>query len=71
MKKLSDYGDVLSVKDVQEILGIGRNAVYGLLKDGTIQSDRLDEQWLYGFRQAKENRFLPLIFLYRVIKKIE
>lgn len=39
MKKLSDYGDVLSVKDVQEILGIGRNAVYGLLKDGTIQSN--------------------------------
>ena len=38
MKKLCYYGEVLTVKDVQNILGIGRNAVYTMLKNGTLKS---------------------------------
>lgn len=38
---LADCKDVLSVKDLCDILPIGRNAVYKLLKDNTIKSIRV------------------------------
>lgn len=34
------YPDLLSVKQVQEILQLGRDVVYGLLNDGEIPSFR-------------------------------
>ena len=36
--KLNDYGDVLNVKEVREILQIGSNKIYALLKSGTIKN---------------------------------
>lgn len=36
--KLEDYGDVLSPKDVHDILGIGFNKTYSLLKTGEIKN---------------------------------
>ena len=33
---LEQYDDVLTVADLQEILGIGRNMAYSLLQSGTI-----------------------------------
>lgn len=46
MQRLNDYGDVLSVKDVQKILGIGRNAVYTMLKNGTLKSKRIGIKYI-------------------------
>ena len=35
---LTEYGDMLSISDVMKILKIGKNTVYGYLKNGTIKS---------------------------------
>ncbi len=53
MKKLSDYGDVLTVQDIQEILGIGRNAVYKLLKNGTLKSKRIGTKYIIPKRSIQ------------------
>ena len=45
-EKLCDYGEVLTVKDVQNILGIGRNAVYQMLKNGTLKSKRIGTKYI-------------------------
>ena len=42
--KLDDYGDVLSAKDVQDILGIGRNKAYELLQSGIIKSFKIGRE---------------------------
>ncbi len=42
---LSNYGDVLLPIEVQEILHIGRNAVYKCLADGTIKSIRISGKY--------------------------
>ena len=36
--KLEDYGDILSPQDVHDILGIGYNKTYELLKNGDIKN---------------------------------
>lgn len=36
--KLSDYSDVLTPRDLMEILHTGRNTVYRYLKEGRIRS---------------------------------
>ena len=38
---LKNYNDVLLPEEVQEILHIGRNAMYGYLADGTIRSIKI------------------------------
>ena len=35
-KPIADYYDVLSVGDIQEILGIGRKQVYKLIEEGAL-----------------------------------
>jgi excisionase family DNA binding protein len=37
----SDYDDVVSIDDLMEILDIGRNKAYELLKNGEIQSFKI------------------------------
>ena len=39
--KLDDYGDVLSPKDVRDILGIGYNKTYKLLTSGEIKNFKI------------------------------
>ena len=39
--KMDDYGDMLSPKEVRDILGIGYNKTYELLKSGAIQNFRI------------------------------
>ncbi len=39
--KLEEYGDILSAKDVKEILGIGCNKVYELLTSGAIKNFKI------------------------------
>ena len=39
--KMDEYGDVLSPKDIKDILGVGWNKTYDLLKSGAIQSFKI------------------------------
>ena len=57
-KNLTDFSDVLTAKDLYEILPIGRNAIYKLLKDNTIKHIRvgnkilIPKQYLIEFLQS-------------------
>lgn len=42
--KLGNYGDILSPKDVHDILGIGYNKTYELLKTGTIKNFKIGRE---------------------------
>ena len=41
----NEYGEILSVEDVMEILGIGKNAAYELFRNGEIKCFRLKNRW--------------------------
>lgn len=45
-RKLEDYPDVLTVLEVKEILGIGKNTVYKLLTDKKIKAKKLGHNWI-------------------------
>ena len=51
---LADVGDVMNARDVQCILGIGRNATYQLLESGILQSIRVSERRILITKQALE-----------------
>ena len=38
---LQEYPDILTPKEVMEILGVGKNLLYELLKDGEIPAKRI------------------------------
>ena len=40
------YPDVLEVEEVQEMLRLGRNAIYKLLKQGDIKSLRVGKKYI-------------------------
>ena len=42
---LNEYSAILSVEDVMEILGIGKNAAYDLFRNGDIKCFRLKNRW--------------------------
>ena len=42
---LDQYGDVLTPTELQEILGVGRNFTYSLLKSGEIPSLRVGKKY--------------------------
>ena len=42
---LEQYSDVLKISDLQEILGVGRNTVYTLLKNQEIPAFRIGTRW--------------------------
>lgn len=42
---LEQYEDVLTVTELQEILGIGRNKAYSLLQSGAIPAVRIGKKW--------------------------
>ena len=47
MNSLFDsYPDVVSVDEIQEMLRIGKNAVYQLLKEGTIRSIKVGKRYI-------------------------
>lgn len=49
---LEEYPDILTPQEAMEILGIGKNLFYRLLKDGTIPAKRIgNKMW----RITKEN----------------
>lgn len=45
-RKLKDYPDVLTVLEVKEILGVGKNMVYKLLTDKKIKARKLGHNWI-------------------------
>lgn len=51
---LENAGDVLSVRDVQHILGIGRNATYELIASGRLASVRVTRRRIVVTRKALE-----------------
>jgi len=42
---LENYSDMLSIEDVMEILGVGKNATYDLFRTGEIPAFRLKKRW--------------------------
>ena len=47
---LKDYNDVLLPEEVQKILHVGKNTIYGFLADGTLRSVKIAGKYriLYG-----------------------
>ena len=41
----NEYGDMLTVEDLMEALGIGKNAAYDLLRNGELKCFRLKGSW--------------------------
>ncbi len=41
----TEYGDIMSVYDVAEALGVGRNRVYDLLESGELPGFRIGKVW--------------------------
>lgn len=42
---LDEYGDVITITELQNILSIGRNTAYSLLRTGTIPSIRVGKKY--------------------------
>ena len=49
---LEEYGAVLTVADLQEILSIGRNSAYELIRSGTVKAFRVNKK---NWRISKES----------------
>ncbi len=45
-KMFSEYPDILTVDQLMELLHIGRNAAYGLLKSGEIKTMRIGRRYI-------------------------
>ena len=45
-RPIEDYPDVVSVEEIQQMLRIGKNAVYTLLKDGVIKSVKVGKRYI-------------------------
>lgn len=43
---LNDYPDVMTVKQLAEVLGIGLNTAYSLVHNGTIGSKRIGNKFI-------------------------
>jgi excisionase family DNA binding protein len=56
---LADGGDVLSPREVQRMLGIGRNATYELIASGRLASIRVTQRRILVTKRALEE-FLGL-----------
>lgn len=44
--QLKDYPDILTLKELMEILHIGKNTAYYVLKNGIIKSHRIGRKYL-------------------------
>ncbi len=42
---LEEYDALLSIQDIRQILNVGRNSVYELLKSGEIPAFRIGKSW--------------------------
>ena len=44
IKKIEECGDLLTTKDIHDILGVGYNKTYELLRSGEIQSFKIGRE---------------------------
>ena len=44
-RQLENYGDVMNVNEVMEVLGIGKNSAYHLFRTGEIKAFQLSGKW--------------------------
>ena len=51
---LDNYRDVLTVEELAEVLRIGRNAAYGLLRSRAVASVRVGRKYLVPKREVIE-----------------
>jgi len=51
---LKNYKDILTVKELCEILGIGKNTAYRILKSGEIKSVRIGKVYKIPKKYLKE-----------------
>lgn len=58
---LKDYNDVLLPEEVQKILHVGKNTIYGFLADGTLRSVkiagkyRIPKMYLFQFLYGEDD----------------
>ena len=53
MNRLDDYGEILTVRQVAEVLGIARNSVYQAAAAGQIPSVRVGRRILFAKRSLE------------------
>ena len=53
-RPFDDYPDVVSVEEIQQMLRIGKNAVYTLLKDGVIKSVKVGKRYIVPKKHVVE-----------------
>lgn len=53
MSRLDDYGEILTVRQVAEVLGIARNSVYQAAATGQIPSVRVGRRILFARRSLE------------------
>ena len=53
-KVLDDYSDVITVEELMDILHIGRNTAYGLVKDGVVKSVKIGRTYRIPKKCIKE-----------------
>ena len=41
-----DYPDVVTIKDLQNMLHIGRNTAYGILQDGAMKTVKIGKRYI-------------------------
>jgi excisionase family DNA binding protein len=51
---LTDAGDVLTIREVQRILGLGRNSTYELIASGRLPSIRITARRIVVTKEALE-----------------
>lgn len=42
---LDEYEDIITIQELRDILGVGRNSAYALLNDGVISAFRIGRNW--------------------------
>ena len=57
----NEYGDMLTVEDLMEALGIGKNAAYDLLRNGELKRPLEDSQRI-------SNRICTFKSIFKIIK---
>ena len=53
-RPFEDYPDVVSVEEIQQMLRIGKNAVYTLLKNGEIKSIKVGKRYIVPKKYVAE-----------------
>ena len=73
--QLENYGDVMNVNEVMEVLGIGKNSAYNLFRTGEIKAFQLSGKWkvtkqsLKNFLKKQNEQYSNKPFQNLIIKK--